>query len=58
MRLDKNRLVLSVESLEDAALEQWAFRQAVPFFEDVFGVRPELIIRPAAAANALELGKV
>lgn len=58
VRLDKNRLVLSVESLEDAALEQWAFRQAVPFFEDVFGVRPELIIRPAAAANALELGKV
>lgn len=42
VRLDKNRLVLSVESLEDAALEQWAFRQAVPFFEDVFGVRPNL----------------
>ncbi len=57
VRLDKNRLLVSAESLDEAALEQWAFRQAVPFFEDVFGVRPELAIRPASA-NASGLGKV
>lgn len=51
-RLDKNRLLITAESMESASLEEWAFSQAVPFFEDVFGVHPELTVRDAPVKTA------
>ena len=56
-RLDKNRLLITAESAENASLEEWAFAQVVPFFEEVFGVHPELTVR-ASAPNAPKQGKV
>lgn len=56
-RLEKNKLLVSAESGEDTSLEEWAFRQAAPFFEEVFGVRPELSVRAASPSTAKQ-GKV
>ena len=56
-RLDKNRLLITAESADNTMLEEWAFSQMVPFFEEVFGVHPELTVR-ASSPTALKQRKV
>ena len=45
--LTGGRLMLRCRSDQDAALERWALRRWTPAFEDVFGIRPELIVESA-----------
>ncbi len=45
--LTGDRLILRCRSGQDADLERWALRRWTPAFEDVFGIRPELIIESA-----------
>lgn len=45
--LTGDRLMLRCRSDQDAALERWALRRWTPAFEDVFGIRPELIVESA-----------
>lgn len=57
VRLDKNRLLVTAESSQNTSLEEWAFAQKVPFFEEVFGIQPELTIH-AALPSPTKHGKV
>jgi len=40
--IDKDRLVIKADALEDALLEQWTFEEKAEFFKVVFGVVPEI----------------
>ena len=41
---DKN-LIITTESDKNVYLEKWAFNKCVPFFEEVFGINPQLIVK-------------
>jgi exopolyphosphatase / guanosine-5'-triphosphate,3'-diphosphate pyrophosphatase len=41
----KEHLTISVQSDADLYLEQWAFAQCAPYFREVFGCKPELILK-------------
>jgi len=40
--MDKDRLVIKADALEEALLEQWTFEEKAEFFKLVFGVVPEI----------------
>lgn len=48
VKLENDRLVITAESNENMLLEKWAFSYCASFFTNVFGITPELIIKPAA----------
>lgn len=45
IRLEEERLVVTVKAREELLLEQWAFDDCAPFFEDVFGIEPVLVVK-------------
>lgn len=45
VRLENDRLLITVESSENTYLEKWAFEQCAPFFKEVFGYNPELTVK-------------
>ncbi len=45
VRQENNRLMISAKSDADLLLEKWAFAQCAPFFQEVFGLHPELSIQ-------------
>ena len=45
VRMEQNRLLVTVESNEETHLEKWAFSACAPFFQEVFGIDPELTVR-------------
>ena len=45
VRLERDRLTISSQSDANLYLEQWAFNQCAPYFKEVFGYSPELIIK-------------
>lgn len=47
VKLDHEQLLISGESTDSLCLEQWAFARNSVYFEDVFGVRPTLRVRPS-----------
>ena len=44
-RLEEERLVVTAKARAELLLEQWAFDDCAPFFEDVFGIEPVLIVK-------------
>ena len=46
VKLDEHRLIITAESNENTLLEKWAFQHCASFFTDVFGIAPELLIKP------------
>ena len=44
-RLVDQKFIIEVQSNENVYLEKWAFNKCVPFFEDVYGVNPELNVK-------------
>ena len=45
VKLDEERLIITIQSDENVRLEQWAFELCSPFFKDVFGLQPCLTIK-------------
>lgn len=45
VKLEKNKLTISAQSDKNLYLEQWAFQQCAPYFQEVFGYQPELAIK-------------
>jgi exopolyphosphatase/guanosine-5'-triphosphate,3'-diphosphate pyrophosphatase len=45
VRLENDKLFITAESNGNLYLEKWAFEQCAPFFKEVFGYNPELIIK-------------
>ena len=45
VRLEEERLVVTAKARAELLLEQWAFDDCAPFFEDVFGIEPVLIVK-------------
>lgn len=45
IRLNAQELVFSCEAKEKAYLEIWAFETAAGFFEEVFGLKPRIIVK-------------
>ncbi len=45
VRLKEEILTLTGVSDEDMHLEQWAFEECAPFFEEVFGIKPQFIMK-------------
>ncbi len=45
VRLENDRLLITAESNGNLYLEKWAFEQCAPFFKEVFGYNPELMIK-------------
>lgn len=45
VRFEKDRLIISAQCNINLYLEQWAFAQSAPCFKEVFGFKPELIIK-------------
>ena len=45
VRIDKDRLIISGKTDENMVLEKWAFRLCSPFFREVFGISPVLMIK-------------
>ena len=45
VRLKDGILTVSGETDENAYLEKWAFETSAPFFEEVFGIKPQFIIK-------------
>lgn len=45
VKLEGNKLLITGESDKNLHLEKWAFEQSAPFFKEVFGITPELIIK-------------
>ncbi len=48
VEVERNRLNIAVTVCEDFALEEWAFAQAAPLFEEVFGLAPHLSVERTA----------
>lgn len=45
VKLEEDRLILTVRAGDAPLLEQWAFEDCAPFFENVFGIQPVLIVK-------------
>ena len=45
VRLEDSRLVVTARGREDLLLEKWAFGECVPYFEEVFGIRPVFVAK-------------
>ncbi len=45
VRLENDKLLITAESNGNLYLEKWAFEQCAPFFKEVFGYNPELMIK-------------
>lgn len=45
VKLTNKNLIITTQSDKNAYLEKWAFNRCVPFFEEVFGISPQLIIK-------------
>lgn len=45
VRLEEDRLLITAQSDRNVYLEKWAFEQCSPFFKEVFGYTPELLIK-------------
>ncbi|MBR1779067.1 MAG: phosphatase [Clostridia bacterium] len=45
VKLTNENLIISTQSDKNTYLERWAFNKCVPFFEEVFGVSPQLVIK-------------
>lgn len=45
IRLNENTLNITGVSDENVTLERWAFRECAPFFEEVFGIKPQLSMK-------------
>lgn len=45
VKLENDRLLITAHSSENVILEKWAFEQCCPFFKEVFGYNPELLIK-------------
>lgn len=45
VKLEEDRLVLTIRAKEEPLLEQWAFEDCAPFFENVFGIQPVLVVK-------------
>lgn len=45
VKLEKDRLVITGGSDDNLTLEKWAFELCAPFFQEVFGIHPELHIK-------------
>jgi exopolyphosphatase/guanosine-5'-triphosphate,3'-diphosphate pyrophosphatase len=45
VRLENDKLLITAESNGNLYLEKWAFEQCAPFFKEVFGYNPELLIK-------------
>ncbi len=45
VRLKEGVLTVSGETDENAYLEKWAFETCAPFFEEVFGIKPQFVIK-------------
>ena len=43
--LHGDELHITVKTKEDISLEEWTFEEKMPFFQDVFGLKPKLIRR-------------
>lgn len=46
VKVSNKALVVTGESSENVCLERWAFQECIPFFEEVFGVKPQLVVKP------------
>lgn len=45
VKLEEERLIITIQSDENVRLEQWAFALCSPFFKDVFGIQPCLALQ-------------
>lgn len=45
IRLSENTLNITGVSDQNVTLERWAFRECAPFFEEVFGIKPQLSMK-------------
>lgn len=45
VKLERNRLQITGETNDNIYLEKWAFEQTAPFFQEVFGIRPEFTVK-------------
>ncbi|HEX2986053.1 MAG TPA: phosphatase [Caproiciproducens sp.] len=45
VRLENDRLLIAADCKDNVYLEKWAFEQCAPFFKEVFGYKPELMIK-------------
>lgn len=45
IRLSDDALVITGVSDANVLLERWAFQECAPYFEEVFGVKPQLVIK-------------
>lgn len=45
VRCTEDKLIVSGESADNVYLEQWAFEESAPFFEEVFGLSAELKVK-------------
>lgn len=45
IRLERDRLIITGSSDENLTLEKWAFDLCAPFFQEVFGIHPVLVIK-------------
>jgi len=43
--LSENKLAITVYAEDDLLLENWAFKESAAFFEDIFGIKAELVKR-------------
>lgn len=46
VRLQEDTLVITAVSDQNVSLEKWAFDECAPFFEEVFGIKPQLVVKP------------
>lgn len=45
IKIINNKLIIKATATGSALLEEWAFNQCVPYFAEIFGITPQLIIK-------------
>lgn len=49
--IHEDDFIIRVESMEEAVLESWTFQTKAEFFTEVFGLKPQLVIRNSMIRN-------
>lgn len=45
LKIHEDELIINASSSIDSSLEQWAFKECSPYFTDLFGIAPKLIVK-------------
>lgn len=53
LAIHEDQFIIKADSLEEAVLEHWTFQMKAEFFTEVFGLKPQLIIRNRMAETNL-----